>query len=322
MEKVCVVGPFNPAMRKALQEAFPAEFELDYVPAYEDFPRLKEADYIVMRTLELKGEALDLLERCKLIQRWGAGFDSVDIEGAGKRGIPVAVTAGINATPVSEMALALMLAVYRSLVPMTNNIMGGKWEREEFSKRSYTISGKRVGVFGAGNIGRKVAALCRAFGAEVIYYDPYRLKPEQEEALGLTFCDQETLWKTCDIVTLHSPLTEDTRHMANAETLGMMKENAVLINTARSELVDLEALAEALRSGKLLGAGLDAVEETITEDNPLRGLPNVVLTAHLGGNTVDNSVHMAKRCAQQVCAVSAGETLAAPHLVNGQFLKI
>lgn len=321
MEKICVVGPFNPAMRKALEEAFPPGFELEYIPSYEEYPRLEEADYIVMRTLELKGDSLDLLKRCKLIQRWGAGFDSVDIQRAGEMGILVAVTAGINAAPVSEMALALMLAVYRNLVPMTNGIMNGRWEREAFSKRSYTISGKRVGIFGIGNIGRRVAALCTAFGAEVFYYDPYRLTAEREAQLQVTYCDADTLWRTCDIVTLHSPLTEDTRHMANERTLGMMKKNAVLINTARSELVDLTALAVALREERLLGAGLDAVEEELAWDNPLAGLPNVVLTAHLGGNTVDNAVHMAKRCAEQICAVSAGNTLSAPHLVNGQFLK-
>lgn len=321
MEKVCVVGPFHPAMRKALRESFPANYDLEYVTTYEEFDRLREADYVILRTLELKGGALEKLERCKLIQRWGAGFDSVDIQAAGAAGIPVAVTAGINATPVAEMALALMLAVYRNLVPMTNGIMDGQWEREEFSKRSYTISGKRVGVFGIGNIGRKVAALCRAFGAEVLYYDPYRLTGEQEAAAQVTFCDQEVLWKSCDIITLHSPLTEQTRHMVNEKTLGMMRPDAIVINTARSELVDLEALASAVREGRLLGAGLDAIEDTITSENPLKGLSNVVLTAHLGGNTVDNSVHMAKRCAEQILAVSAGKTLTAPHLVNGQFLK-
>lgn len=321
MEKVCVVGPFNAAMRAALEDAFSPDFTLSYVPSYEEYPALKEADYVVIRTLELKGASLELLERCRLIQRWGAGFDSVDIEAAGKMGIPVAVTAGINATPVSEMALALMLAVYRNLVPMTNSIMAGTWEREEFSKRSYTISGKRVGIFGMGNIGRKVAALCRAFGAEVIYHDPYRLSPERERELQVTYCTPEEVWRSSDIISLHSPLTEQTRHMANETTLAMMKQGAVLINTARSELVDLDALAAALACGKLLGAGLDAVEETIAAENPLSGMPNVVLTAHLGGNTVDNSVHMAKRCADQVRAIRAGQRLAPPHLVNGPFLS-
>lgn len=320
MERVMVVGPFNSTMREALREAFPLSFQLEYLTSYEEYDRLRQADYVILRTLEIKGDSLEKLEQCKLIQRWGAGFDSVDIKAAGEHGIGVAVTAGINATPVSEMALALMLAVYRNLVPMTNHIMDGKWEREEFSKRSYTISGKRVGVFGIGNIGRKVSALCRAFGAEVLYYDPYRLPREREEELQVTYCGQETLWKSSDIITLHSPLTDSTRCMVNKNTLSMMKAGSVLINTARSELVDLDALAEALKEGRLLGAGLDAVEETITGNNPLKGLPNVVMTAHLGGNTVENSVHMARRCAQQICAVSAGEKLLFPHLVNGEYL--
>lgn len=321
MERVMVVGPFNATMRAALRGAFPASFALEFLTSYEEYDRLRDADYVILRTLEIKGDAFDKLGKCKLIQRWGAGFDSVDIQAAGERGIGVAITAGINAVPVSEMALAMMLAVYRNLVPMTNNIMSGKWEREEFSKRSYTISGKKVGIFGIGNIGRKVAALCRAFGAEVRYYDPYRLSSEQEEKLQVTYCDEETIWKTSDIITLHSPLTDSTRGMVNKDTLAMMKDGSVLINTARAELVDMNALAAALKNGHLLGAGLDAVDETIVDSNPLKGLPSVVLTAHLGGNTVDNSTHMAARCAQQICAVSAGEALSAPHLVNGQYLK-
>ena len=321
MERVMVVGPFNSTMREALQAAFPPSFQLEYLTSYKEYGQLKNADYIILRTLELKREALEGLKRCKLIQRWGVGYDSVDIQAAGARGIGVAVTAGINATPVSEMALALTLAVYRNLVPMTNRIMEGVWDREAFSKRSFTISGKRVGVFGMGQIGQKVAALCRAFGAEVIYYDPYPLSQKREQELGITRCDWKTIWETSDIVSLHSPLTESNRHMINARTLGMMKKDAVLINTARAELVDLNALATALREGRILGAGLDAIEENITKENPLKGLPNVVLTAHLGGNTVDNAVHMAKRCAEQICVVSAGGQLAFPHLVNGAYLN-
>ncbi len=321
MEKVLVIGPFNESMKKALADAFDDRFSLEYITSREEYGRIADADYIILRTLNLNAEDIAAMNKVKLIQRWGVGFDSVDIQAAGEKNIPVAVTFGINSTPVAEMAMALTLAVYRNLVPMTTGIQEGKWEREVYSKTSYTINGKTVGVIGIGNIGRKVAALFQTFGATVLYYDLFRLSPEREEELGLTYYDLDEIWDKCDIVSLHAPATPETTHMVNAESLARMKDGAVLINTAREELIDMDALVQAVKNGKLLGVGLDAVEEETMSKQPFRGMDNVVLAAHLGGNTADNSVHMAKRCAEQVAAISEGKVLSAPHLVNGQYLK-
>ena len=321
MEKVLVIGPFNESMKKALADAFDDRFSLEYITSREEYGRIADADYIILRTLNLNAEDIAAMNKVKLIQRWGVGFDSVDIQAAGEKNIPVAVTFGINSTPVAEMAMALTLAVYRNLVPMTTGIQDGKWEREVYSKTSYTINGKTVGVIGIGNIGRKVAALFQAFGATVLYYDLFRLSPEREEELGLTYYNLDEIWDKCDIVSLHAPATPETTHMVNAQSLARMKDGAVLINTAREELIDMDALVQAVKNGKLLGVGLDAVEEETMSKQPFRGMDNVVLAAHLGGNTADNSVHMAKRCAEQVAAISEGKVLSAPHLVNGQYLK-
>ena len=321
METIAVFGPFNGAMQAALKSAIPQlNFHLVFSPEI-DQELLRQADYVILRTLRLDAPEIALLDKCRLIQRWGAGFDTVDIAAAGKRGIPVAVTAGMNATPVSEMALALMLAVYRNVVPMTLDAMDGTWSRETYAKRSYTVSGKAVGIYGIGNIGRKVAALTRAFGAEVIYYDPFRLPEDREKELGVTYVDPDTLLRDSDILSLHAPLTEQTRNFICADTLARMKDGAVLINTAREELVDYAAAAQALKSGKLLGAGFDAIEEDLVRENPFMGLRNVVLTQHLGGNTTDNAVQMAQRIAQQITAVRDGKKLEKPHLVNGEFLQ-
>ena len=321
MEKVLVIGPFNESMKKALADAFDDRFALEYITSRDEYSRIADADYIILRTLNLNAEDIASMDKVKLIQRWGVGFDSVDIQAAGEKSIPVAVTFGINSTPVAEMAMALTLAVYRNVVPMTMGIQEGKWERETYSKTSYTINGKTVGVIGIGNIGRKVAALFQAFGATVLYYDLFRLSPEREEELGLTYYDLDEIWDKCDIISLHAPATPETNHMVNAQSLARMKDGAVLINTAREELIDMDALVQAMKNGKLLGVGLDAVEEETMRKQPFRGMDNVVLAAHLGGNTADNSVHMAKRCAEQVAAISEGKTLSAPHLVNGQYLK-
>ena len=321
METIAVFGPFNGAMQTALNNALPQPcFHLIFSPEI-DRELLRQADYVILRTLRLDAPEIALLDKCRLIQRWGAGFDTVDIAAAGRCGIPVAVTAGMNAVPVSEMALALMLAVYRNLVPMTRDTMEGVWSRETYAKRSYTISGKTVGIYGIGNIGRKVAALTRAFGAEVIYYDPFRLPEDREKELGVTFVDPDTLVKDSDILSLHAPLTQQTRNFICADTLAKMKDGAVLINTAREELVDYAAVAQALKEGKLLGAGFDAIEEDLIRTNLFEGLQNVVLTQHLGGNTTDNALQMAQRIAQQINAVRNGEKLTSPHLVNGAYLQ-
>lgn len=322
MKKIVIAGPFNAAMKKALEEALPAgAYRLQYIESEAEYAAFEDADAIILRTLSIGGGDMEKMKQAKLIQRWGAGFDTVDIAAAGKRGIQVAVTHGMNAVPVAEMALALALAVYRNIVPMTEGIMAGRWERDEYNKRSYTINGKTVGVYGIGSIGKKVAALYNAFGATVLYYDPYRLTEEQEKQASVTYVEPDALFERSDILTLHAPLTEETKGCVNAGVLKTMKPNAVLINTARQELVDMEAVAAALREGRLLGAGFDAIESDITANNPFAGLNNVALTAHLGGNTVDNAVHMAKRCGEQIAKVLNGERLAAPHLVNGQFLS-
>lgn len=320
MEKIVVIGPFNPAMQAALKKHLSSERFLLLFSPEMDVKLLSEADYIILRTLSIGQEQLALMKHVKLIQRWGAGYDTVDIEAAGKKGIPVAVTAGINAIPVSEMALALMLGVYRNLVAMTVDSMNGIWNREYYSGISYTISGKTVGIYGFGNIGKKVASLVKAFGAQVLYFDPFRMTPELEAALGVTYAAPEELLRNADILSLHAPLTNETAYFINTHTLSLMKSTAVLINTARAELVDYPAVAEALKQRKLLGAGFDAIEHSLLENNPFRGMKNVVFTQHLGGNTVDNAEHMAKRIGEQINAVSNGQRLAPPHLVNGCFL--
>lgn len=316
MEKVLVIGPFNESMKSALAQSFDDRFSLEYITSREEYGRIADADYIILRTLDLNADDIAAMKKVKLIQRWGAGYDTVDIKAAAEKRIPVAITYGINATPVAEMTLALTLAVYRNLVPMTKGIQDGKWERETYAKTSYTINGKTVGIVGIGNIGRKVAALFRAFGAKVMYYDLFRLNAEREKELDLTYSELDDLWGKCDIISLHAPATPETAGIVNAAALNKMRDGAVLINTAREELVNMEALAAALRSGKLLGAGLDAVEEETMKALPFLGLGNVVLSAHLGGNTADNAVHMARRCADQVAVVSAGGKLPPPHAVN------
>ncbi len=321
MEKVLIIGPFNEAMKAALKNSLADKFELQFITSRDEYAALADADYVILRTLNLTAEDMKLMTKVKLIQRWGAGYDTVDIEAAGEKGIPVAVCFGVNSTPVAEMTMAHILAAYRNLVPLTNGIKDAKWERETYSKYSHTINGKIVGIIGIGSIGRKVAGFCQAFGAQILYYDAYPLTKEKEEELNVTYCPLEELWGKCDIISLHVPLLPSTEKMINGETIAKMKDGVLIVNTAREELIDIPALKEALVSGKVCAAGLDAIENTTASEKPFDGINNIVLTPHLGGNTADDVAQMANRCGDQITAISKGESLEAPHLVNGKYLK-
>lgn len=321
MEKVLIIGPFHEAMKAALRNSLADKFELKFITSRDEYAALADADYVILRTLNLTAEDMKIMTKVKLIQRWGAGYDTVDIQAAGEKGIPVAVCFGVNAAPVAEMTMAHILAAYRNLVPLTNGIKDAKWEREAYAKYSHTINGKIIGIIGIGNIGRRVAGLCQAFGAQILYYDAYPLAKEKEEELNVTYCPLEELWGRADIISLHVPLLPATEKMINRETIAKMKDGVLIVNTAREELIDIPALRDALARGKVCAAGLDAIEYTTASQKPFEGINNIVLTPHLGGNTADDVAQMANRCGDQITAVSKGERLAAPHLVNGKYLK-
>jgi phosphoglycerate dehydrogenase-like enzyme len=173
-----------------------------------------------------------------------------------------------------------------------------------------------------GNIGAKVAALFRAFGAEVVYFDTPRKPMGIEAELGVQYLSFEKLIETSDIVSLHLPLTDATRHMFNKDTLALMKPTAVLINTSRGGIIDEAELFDALSKNRLLGAGLDVFEnEPLLQESPLRSLKNVVMSPHIGGSTVDNNDTMARRAIENIVKVSLGHPLCAADLVNAHFLS-
>jgi len=228
--------------------------------------------------------------KLKLVQLTSAGYDRVDIEAARKAGAAVSNNGGANSVAVSEHAVMLMLAVYKKLVYHHNNVVTGKWRTTDFlANRTYELEGKRLGIVGLGNIGKKVARRVRGFDMDVRYFDVLRLTEDQEDALGVRFTLFTELLRTSDIVTLHVPLTDRTRKMISTRELGTMKRDAILINTCRGPVVDEDALHAALTAGTIAGAGLDVmVEEPPAAKHPLFSLPNVTLTPHSAGPTWDN----------------------------------
>ena len=319
MEKLVVIGPYTRKMKDSIEKYLPDGVTLEYITEYEQYPVLEDADYIILRTLRLDASHIQQLKKAKLIQRWGAGYDTVDVAAAGAKNIQAAVCAGVNAQSVAELAVLDMLAVYRSLIQQALAFAVGEDKRTVLSADSHCISGKTVGIFGMGNIGRRVCKMVRAFGAEVIYYDVFRLDETREQELGCRYGTIDEVLSQSDIVSLHLPLLDSTRHFIDAEAIGKMKDGAVLINTARQELIVEEDLANALRSGKLMGAGLDEVAGAV-KDGPFAGLNNVICTPHIGGSTADINDEMAKICMQHIEAIRDGKRLTPPALVNGAYL--
>ncbi len=324
MKKIALYGSYTENMLRALEEKLPEGFQLFQVAKDAPMAELGDADYIIGRSIKLPAEKIaQLPQKCRMIHRWGVGYDSVDIKAAGERGIPVAVCTGGNSQPVAEMTVALMLAVYRNLVPLIEGMKQGQQLRERYSPRSYLISGKVVGFFGMGCIAKKVAHIVKeGFDAQVIYNDVFRLPEDLEKQWGYRFVSMQELARQSDILTIHVPLTEETAGIINAQIFDQMKPTSILVNTARGGVVNQQDLIDALRAGKIMGAGLDTfAEEPLSPDSPLLSMDCVVTTPHCSGNTIDNDINMAAICMDQIAACDRTGPWDLRGIVNREFLK-
>lgn len=322
MKTVAIVGTFSPLSLEKLKERLSVKFKCIHLNDTQGIEKLSEASYVVLRGPKMYADVLDKLKgNLKLIQRWGTGYDGVDIKRAGELGISVGITSGINANAVSELVIALILALYRHIVPLHNRLMSGIWDREIYIDKTYEIKNKKAGIVGFGNIGRLVAEKLQGFGAKVIYYDIYRLSPETEKKLNVKFACLTELFSSSDIVSLHIPSTQETIGMVNKDILSIMKPNAVLINTARGNIINEEDLYMALKSHQIFGAGLDTFsKEPLSTDSPLLSLDNVILLPHVGGNTVDMNSAMIERVVENILRFDNNEQLHNGDLVNGEYL--
>ena len=292
------------------REMTPAGFELVVVdPGTPEFYKeAVDAEYFLGLARQMGGEFFRSAPKLRLVQLLSAGYDRVDIEAARKAKVPVSNNGGANAIAVAEHTILLMLAVLKRLVSLHNNIVAGKWRSPDFAAtRLYEVEGKRLGIVGLGNIGKKVARRVRGFDMDVRYYDIIRLGEDQEDALGVRFALLPELLRTSDVVTFHVPLTDVTRKMMSTPQFAMMKRTAVLINTCRGPVVDEDALYQALTSGTIAAAGLDVmVEEPPAQNHPLFSLPNVTLTPHSAGPTWDNWTKAYRNGFDNIQRVEAG----------------
>ena len=259
---------------------------------------LAEAEGLIVRSAtRVTRELLEQARRLRVIGRAGVGVDNLDVEAATRRGILVMNTPGGNAVSVAEHALALMLALARS-VPQSNAALhAGRWEKS--GTKGIELRGKTLGLVGLGRVGTEVARRARALEMKVLAHDPY-VSPDAVHEAEAELVPLEELLARSDFVSLHAALSPTTERLINAETLGRMKPGTRLINTARGELVDEEALAEALRSGRLAGAALDVFAEEPPRGSPLLELPNVIATPHVAGSTAEAQEEVGTLIAQQV----------------------
>ncbi len=243
-----------------------------------------EYDALIVRSrTKVTKEILEAATRLKVVGRAGVGVDNIDVDVATRQGIAVLNAPGGNVISAAEHTLALTLALVRHIPKADAALRRGEWERKRF--RGIELNGKTLGLAGAGRIGSEVAKRARAFGMRVVAYDPY-LSRERAEQFGIQLVTMPDLFEQADVISVHVPLTDETRGIIGAVELALMKPTAYLINAARGGVVDEGALADALRSGRLAGAALDVFEEEpASPDNPLLGLDNVVAVPHLGAAT-------------------------------------
>ena len=229
----------------------------------------------------ITAEALEAADRLKVISRYGVGVDKVDLAAATRKSIVVTNTPQANSVSVAELAIGLMLSLARLIPQNLMEVRGGQWPRT----RGMTLEGKVIGLMGFGSIGKEVARRLRGWGCRVLAYDPVADAGAARE-LGVELTAGEEVAAQADFLSLHVPVLPATRGMVNAEFLTRMKKGAFLINTARGELVDEVALAAAIQSGHVRGAGVDALSpEPPSADNPLLQLPQVIITPHAGSHT-------------------------------------
>ncbi len=267
----------------------------------ELIPLLKDCDGFIAGLDTVSESVINSCSKLKVISRYGAGYDRVDIDAARKKGIVVTNTPGVNAEAVGEHAFALILALARRVPYLNNNTKSGNWIRST----GVELSGKTIGIVGLGAIGKVVARCSKSFNMKIVAYDPFinREYCQEDNIEALSF---EEVLKTADIISLHLPLNNDTRHLINKETLKTIKSGAILINTSRGGIIDEEAAFEALMEGKLGGLGLDAFEEEPPKDSPLFTLDNVVVTPHTGAHTYEATKKMGRAAVTNLIDVLSG----------------
>ncbi|GAB4540872.1 MAG: phosphoglycerate dehydrogenase [Thermodesulfovibrionia bacterium] len=252
---------------------------------------------IVRSATKVTAEIIEHARNLKVIGRAGSGLDNIDKSSATKHGIVVMNTPGGNTITTAEHTIALLFSMARQIPQATASMKAGKWEKKRFM--GVELYNKILGIIGIGNIGSHVARIAQGIGMNVIAYDPY-MSEERVRGLGIKMVSLDELIETADFITIHTPLTNETKGLINSDRIKRMKDGVRIVNAARGGIIDEKALYEGLKSGKIAGAALDVFEKEPPEGSPLLGLDNIVLTPHLGAATEEAQENVAIAIAEQV----------------------
>lgn len=278
-------------------------FQLKFAPEAELAKATRDAHVIIANMAPITASLVAKWEKCSLLIRHGIGYDNVDVDAVTSRGIRFANIPDYCPQEVAEQAIALIFALGRKVV-FSRKILEdcSRHHRWEFTglEPIHQMKGQTLGIIGCGRIGSRVYLGLRSFGFKFLICDPY-LTPERIEELGIELVDHETVYRGADFITMHTPLTSETRHMINERSLAMMKPSAYLINTSRAGVIDHDALYQALKNGRISGAAIDVFfPEPPPPDNPLFTLENVVLTPHMSWYSVESGWEIRRKILEQL----------------------
>ncbi|MEZ5652824.1 MAG: hydroxyacid dehydrogenase [Burkholderiaceae bacterium] len=320
---ILVTGPALAEQAAALVNA--RGYRTVHTPAYAGSDVIAEhlistgAVAIVSRMGRVDAGVMDVAPQLRVISKHGVGVDNIDIEAAAERGIPVLVATGANAVSVGEHAIALMMAAVKRIVPLDAGLRAGRWEKPGFVGRE--LSGATLGLLGVGAIAQATARIASGLGLTLIGHDPYA--PDAAfDGLGIRRCETlDDLLANSDILSLHCPLTEQTRAIIDAQALAKMPRGAYVINTARGGLIDEAALLEAIHDGQLAGAGLDSfATEPPPAEHPFWSEPRIVATPHIGGVTAQANARVGVEAVHGIIQVLEGEAVAPERIINRKLL--
>ncbi len=286
------------------------------------FKEIKDIDALITTVSDkIDGELISSARVLKVIAQYAVGIDNIDIEAATRQGVYVTNTPGVLTETTADTAWALLMAVSRRIVEADNYIRDGKWKAgwAPLMFLGRDVYGKTLGIVGLGRIGASIARRAIGFNMKVLYYDIVR-RIDIETELGIEFADFNRILEESDFVTIHAPLTEETRKLFGEREFKTMKRTAYLVNAARGTIVDESALTKALQEGWIAGAALDVFEEEpISPENPLLKLGNVILVPHIGSASVETRAKMAIMVVENLLRFFKGET--PPNLVNPEVLN-
>ena len=304
MSKVLVSDSINQAGIDILSQVAQVDIKIG-LPEAELVQIIPEYSALMVRSgTKVTQAIIEAGSQLKIIGRAGVGVDNIDVNAATRKGIVVVNSPEGNTTAAAEHALAMMMSLSRLIPDANQSVKSGKWERKRFMGTE--VYKKNLGIVGLGKIGSHVANVARAMGMKLLAYDPF-ISMERAQELGCRLVDLDLLFAESDYITLHVPKTPETSNMINAETLASMKPTARIINCSRGGIIDEEALAQAIKDGKIAGAALDVFGEEPLGESSLRELgSNVILTPHLGASTAEAQVNVAVDVAEQIRDVMLG----------------